>query len=504
MATIDEMRQLAMIQDEALKRQAERSLRAFVVQAWPVLEPRTTFLPNWHIDYICEHLEAVTAGETAHLVINVPPRYMKSLLVTVFWPAWEWLRAPETRWMFASYSESLATDHSVNRRQLLQSPWYQNAWGALFQLTSDQNEKTQYRNSRRGIMTATSIGGTATGKGGNRIIVDDPHNPVQSESDTQRQRAVDFFLQTLSTRLDDKRAGAIVVVMQRLHTQDLTAKCLDLGYTHLRIPAVAESRTTISFPRSERVVTREAGDLLWPAREGETEIAQRKTELGAYGFAGQYQQSPSPRSGGIFKRDWWSFYDELQTTLDESAQSWDLAVKGGVDNDYVVGLVAARRGADIFLIDRFKQQMSFTETLRAIQALCARYPDAHTILVEDTANGPPVIETLRHEIPGIIPVKPDGDKVHRATACAPRVEAGNVYLPRPTSPNGPRVPARAWVDDFVEQLAVFPKGAHDDDVDAFSQLLLRWRHRPVASGSPIGVGQRVSPWGEISATRWDF
>ena len=196
-------------------------------------------------------------------------------------------------------------------------------------------------------MTATSIGGTATGRGGNRIIVDDPHNPVQAESDTQRQRAVDFFLQTLSTRLDDKRAGAIVVVMQRLHTQDLTATCLDLEYTHLRIPAVAESRTTIHFPQSGRVVTREVGDLLWPAREGEAEIAQRKAELGAYGFAGQYQQSPSPRSGGMFQRDWWSFYDEVPSTLDECAQSWDLAVKGDPGSDYVVGLVAARRGADI-------------------------------------------------------------------------------------------------------------------------------------------------------------
>ena len=502
MAAIDDMRQLAMIQDEALKRQAERSLRAFVEQAWPVLEPRTPFLPSWHIDCICEHLEAVTTGDMPRLVINLPPRYMKSLLVTVFWPAWEWLQAPETRWLFASYSESLATDHSVNRRQLLQSPWYRDGWGDRFQLTSDQNEKTQYRNSRRGIMTATSIGGTATGKGGNRIIVDDPHNPVQAESETQRQRAVDFFLQTLSTRLDDKRAGAIVVVMQRLHTQDLTATCLDLAYTHLRIPAVAESRTTITFPRSSRVVTREAGDLLWPTREGEAEIAQRKTELGAYGFAGQYQQSPSPRRGGMFKRDWWSFYDEFPTTLDEYAQSWDLAVKGDPGSDYVVGLVAARRGADIFLLDRFKAQVSFPETLRAIRALCARYPQARTILVEDTANGPAVIETLTHEIPGIIAITPKGGKAERAAACAPRVEAGNVYLPRPTAPNGRRVPARAWVDDFIEQLAVFPKGAHDDDVDAFTQLLLRWRHQRVALGFPIGVGYRVSPWAIVGGNDW--
>ena len=141
MAKIDDMRQLAAIQDEALKRHAERSLRAFVAQAWPVLEPRTPFLPNWHIDLICEYLEAITAGDLRRLVINLPPRYMKSLLVTVFWPAWEWLRMPETRWLFVSYSESLATDHSVNRRQLLQSPWYRDSWGDRFQLTSDQNEE---------------------------------------------------------------------------------------------------------------------------------------------------------------------------------------------------------------------------------------------------------------------------------------------------------------------------------------------------------------------------
>ena len=199
----------------------------------------------------------------------------------------------------------------------------------------------------------------------------------------------------------------------------------------------------------------------------------------------------------MFKRDWWSFYDEFPSTLDEFAQSWDLAVKGDPGSDYVVGLVAARRGADIYLVDRFKEQVSFPDTLRAIRAMYARYPKARTILVEDTANGPAVIETLTHEIPGIIPVKPNGGKEQRAAACLPRVEAGNVHLPRPTAPNGRRIPARAWVDDFIEQLAVFPKGAHDDDVDAFTQLILRWRHQPVSLELPILVGERPSPWGRL-------
>ncbi len=234
---------------EALLRlQAETSLRSFVEQAWPILEPETRYLSNWHIDFICEYLEAVTAGEITRLVINLPPRYMKSLLVSVLWPTWEWLRAPETRWLFASYSDSLSTQHSLDRRVILQSPWYRDRWGDRFHLTSDQNEKTEYRNDRRGVMTATSVGGTATGKGGNRIVVDDPHNPVQAESDRQRQQALDFFLMTPSTRLDDKRNGAIIVIMQRLHTRDLTSVCLDHGYTSLILPAEAEYATTVPFP----------------------------------------------------------------------------------------------------------------------------------------------------------------------------------------------------------------------------------------------------------------
>ena len=258
--TTSDRRHLAALQAEQLKRAAERSLRAFVEQAWPILEPTTPFLPNWHIDLLCDYLEAVTAGECARLVINMPPRYGKSLIVSVCWPVWAWIRRPESRWVFTSYAEALAVQHSLDRRTLLLSPWYQGSWGRHVQLT-DQNEKTEYWNSRRGRMLATSIGGTVTGKGGNHIVVDDPHTPRYAESDTVRQHAIEYFLRTLVTRLDDKRLGTIVVVMQRLRTGDLTATCLDLGYTHLCLPAVAEMRTTHRFLRSARAVTREIGDL---------------------------------------------------------------------------------------------------------------------------------------------------------------------------------------------------------------------------------------------------
>ena len=191
----------------------------------------------------------------------------------------------------------------------------------------------------------------------------------------------------------------------------------------------------------------------------------------------QYQQRPSPRGGGLFKRAWWVYYDALPSRIDEWMQSWDVAFKGGGEHDYVVGLVGVRCGADIYLVDRYKAHASFQETLTAIRTMRDRYPAATTTLIEDSANGPAIIDTLRREIGGIIAVTPEGGKYARASACEPRVEAGNVHLPRPTAPNGTPIPARAWVDDFVEQLAIFPVGAHDDDVDAFTQLVIRWQRR---------------------------
>ena len=237
---------LAALYDEVAIRRARQSLRAFVEWAWPILEPRTPFLPNWHIDLICEYLEAVTAGEIRHLVINIPPRYMKSLLVSVLWPCWEWYRQPSGRFIFSSYAEGLASHHSLSRRRLIRSRPYQR-FAPEVRLTRDQAEKLEFHNTMGGIMVATSTGGSITGKGGNRLIIDDPHNPTQAESDAQRQQAIDFFRYTLSTRLDDPKRDAIVDVMQRLHTRDLTAVCLEQGFVHLCLPALAPSPKISAF-----------------------------------------------------------------------------------------------------------------------------------------------------------------------------------------------------------------------------------------------------------------
>jgi hypothetical protein len=342
--TTADLRRQAHIQEALLTRVAERSFRAYVEQAWPILEPGRPFLTNWHIDLIAEHLETVTAGQTTRLLINVPPRYMKSLLVSVLWPTWEWIQDPSRRWIFTSHTETLALKHSLDRRTLLQSEWYQRRWGRRVQLSADQNVKGEFCNTARGMMIATSIGGSITGKGGDRIIIDDPHNPTQIDSDVQREAVLEYVRRTLSTRLDDNKHGAMVVVMQRLHEQDLSACCRDVPYVQVCLPAEAETHTEIRFPRSRHLQIRKVGDLLWPARDGRAELDAQRKILGPAEYAAQYQQQPVPASGGLFKREWFAdaFVDVAPVDA-RRARGWDTAGTEGA-GDWTCGVKIAEAG----------------------------------------------------------------------------------------------------------------------------------------------------------------
>lgn len=469
---------LAMVRAE----QAKRRLSEFARQAWHVIEPGTQYLHNWHVDAICEHLECVTSGESTRLLINIPPRYMKSRLVSVFWPCWEWIHRPELRYMFATYSAGLSTEHSIDRRAILTSDWYVNNWGHIIQLVQDQNVKTEYRNTRQGVMVATSVGGTALGKGGNRIVVDDPHNTQQAESEAERLNTLNQFDRALSTRLNDKKRDAIVVVMQRLHEKDISARCLELGYTHLCLPAEAERKTLVILPRTKTEIVREPGDLLWPEREGPAEIAIAKAALGPYGYAGQYQQRPAPAEGGLIKRVWWRYWQPKDVDLgpvdvdgkvitpvtlpeefDQQFDSWDATFKDAADSDFVVGGEWARAGADCYLLDRDRARRDFPSTLSAIRTMRMKWKHSRATLIEDTANGPALIATLRHEIMGVLAVRVKGSKDARLQAVLPIIAAGNVYLPHPR--------LYPWVREYVDWMAVFPNGEFDDDVDMTSQAL---------------------------------
>ena len=447
------------------------SFAAFVPFAWPILEPGTDYLHNWHVDCIAEHLEAVTAGEIRHLVINIPPRMMKSTLVTIMWPVWEWLSTPTLRYLFDSYSANLMETHSIARRNLIESPEFQARFCDRFQLAHDSNKKDEFSNTQRGTMIANR---TATGKGGNRVIVDDPLDPEQAFSTAEREAANRRFTQKLSSRLNNKKKDSFVIVMQRVHEKDVSSIGIARGYFHLKLPVEAPHKTIIYFPRSGRVLVRQPGDLLWTDREGPAEIATAKTDLGSYGFAGQYQQEPAPVEGGIIKRAWWKYYRQYPGKFDEIIQSWDLTFKDTSHSDLVAGQVWGRLGADFYLLDYVAERMDFIATLSAIRSMSAKWPRVKTILIEDAANGPAVVSVLRKELTGIVTFSPAdyGSKEARVFAVSPTVEAGNVYLPLAQSAEGTWTPAY-FVEDFVRLCAMFPNAEHDDPVDAFTAAIIR-------------------------------
>jgi hypothetical protein len=313
---------------------AKDSFPEFVRQAWHIIEPKTALVWNWHLDAICEYLEAVADAEILRLIINLPPRSGKSLLASVLWPVWVWTRHPSTRWLCASYSAGLAIKFSIDRRAIITSAWYQTQW--RMPLAGDQDQKQEFMNDNRGHMIATSPSGTATGKGGDFIVADDLQNPEMAESETERRNTIRFFDETLSTRLDDKRNGRIVVIQQRTHQADLTGHLLDKeGWTHLCLPAEFERNTVISLPRSGRSIVKQQGDLLWHACEGRAELDAAKHGLGSFGYASQYLQNPIARGGNLFKEKWFGRFWETPK-LDRLVQSWDCAFKTGQTNDFSV------------------------------------------------------------------------------------------------------------------------------------------------------------------------
>lgn len=475
-----------------------RSLREFMVAAWPIVEAGNPYVPNWHIEAIAEHLEAVSAREIRRLIINIPPRHMKSLAAAVFWPCWEWLSRPHTRFLYASYAQQLSNRDSLKCRRLIQSPGgrhhgsilervgYQGLLALIFdepwRLTGDQNAKQRFENTATGYRLATSVGGMATGEGGDILVIDDPHKADEVESDVVRESALDWHDGTMSTRLNDPKRGAEVVIMQRLHERDLTGHLLSYGgWEHLCLPAEYESSHPFVWPDDPRITE---GELIWPQRVGAEELAAIKRQLGSYRAAGQLQQRPAPAEGGILKRAWWRYYHPQGDLppLHQLVQSWDMAFKDTDGSDYVVGQVWGCDLADRYLLHQVRARLEFTETLHAVRALTAwvaeHYPQhrAHAILVEDKANGPAVISALRREIAGMIAVDPEGDKIARARSIAPQIEAGNVYLPgAPNHAHSDYDPSRTphWTQALIDEAASFPNAAHDDQVDALSQALRR-------------------------------
>lgn len=466
--------------------------RDFVRAAWPLVEPRSPYVHGWHIDAIADHLEAITRGEIRNLAVTLPPRHGKSTLVAVMWPAWVWTFAPEWQWIFASYSQRLSERDSVKCRLLVQSPWYQLQWGHALQLTKDQNQKWYYSTTQGGHRIATSPDSTALGMGADCIVADDALMREQAMSDTQRGRVNQWWDETMSTRVRDPATARRVIIMQRLHQDDLVGHVLSQGgYEHLNLPMEWEGDPAVtslgwSDPRQG------PNEILWADRFTRKDADEWKRRLGTYGTASQLQQRPVPLGGGIFKRFWWRFWFEgpeppalqaqdeggkivphatrrLPESFDESFLSWDMAFKGTMKSDYVVGQVWGRRGPDIFLLDQVRRRMDFPDTVKAVRALMDRWPHARRVVIEEKANGAAVISELRRTIAGVVPFDPKSGKEDRAASVSAFVESGNVYLPHPSTVG--------WAGPLLDELTMFPNGAHDDQVDALTQALLQVRRR---------------------------
>jgi predicted phage terminase large subunit-like protein len=467
------------LKNAILKEKAERSLYEFIKQAWAVVEPGTTYIDNWHIELIAEYLQAVNDGEIRRLIINIPPRHMKSLEATVCFPVWTWIKHPEKRFIKVSYSDSLSRKHNILSRDIIRSPWYHGNWKSRFILKDDVNRQNEFENNHHGMMFSTSVGGVLTGTGADCIIIDDPQNPIMANSETERQNSIDFFKNTLQTRLNDPRTGSFVIIMQRLHEMDLTGYILseDLGYTHLCLPAEAEKRTVITFPKSGREIIREEGDILNPGRFDKSVLEGLKKSMGSLQYAGQFQQTPAPAEGVIFKREWMTeFYRDGAKPNTQDIQSWDMAFTKSEGSAKVAGFVMGRHGADIYIIDLVNDKMTFTESVAAVRLLSAKWPHARAKVVENKANGPAIVDLLKKEIPGFVEFNPKGSKEERAISVTPYFEAGNIHFPDPRT--------HPWVPDLIKDLLMFPKGTFKDTTDAIVQGILYLMDRPAATGPP--------------------
>ncbi len=434
-------------------------LSSFIAKSFATVNPGAEFLPNWHIDLIAEYLTAASRGEITRLIINMPPRSLKSLCVSVAWPAWLMGRNPSSRIIAASYASPLSLRHAADCRLILQSDWFKAAFPGMA-IKQGENALNKFVSTQRGYRLSTSLLGSITGEGADTIIVDDPLSPRQAANPHWRELSGEWFDRTLYSRLDNKNTGVIVLTMQRLHEQDLSGRLLERGgWEHLCLPAIAPEARVYSFGRENQAV--EKKEALHAARESLDVLMHTREAMGSHAFSAQYLQSPLPDGGHIVKPWWLKRYARLPAEVLRRVQSWDTGVKAGAHNDASVCITAAEGAEGWFIEDVQVFRLEYPDLRRAFLHLAERHrPQA--ILVEDKASGQQLIQDMRREtqLP-ILAVMPGNNKLARLVGVSPLIEAGRLHLPQEAE----------WLGDFEAELLHFPEGRHDDQVDALTQLL---------------------------------
>jgi predicted phage terminase large subunit-like protein len=454
----EEQQEIAVELERVEAEMASLSLKQFVYRVWEMLEPGNPLRWNWHLDVICRELEAITNGtfpSDRGLLVNIPPGSMKSLLISVLWPAWEWTRYPGLRYISASYGARLAIRDTMKMRDIVTSPWYARVYGVG--LSADQSAKTWYTNDTEGWRLATSTKGEGTGEHPDRLIIDDPHKADEVRSDVSRQSVLDWYDRTISTR-GVSRGVKRIIVMQRLHEEDLTAHVLTKGkWRHICFPMRYDPKRP--HPDDPRRI---AGELLWPEMFDEEKVRALELALGPYGTAGQLQQQPAPEGGGLFKRSWFKTVEEVPVHKMRRLRGWDTAASEG-KGDYTVGV---RISYDIeegkfYIDDVVRGQWSPRDVDDTMAATVRR--DGKQVSqkeqLEPGSAGKMVIAKRARDLVGFDygSSPTTGDKVTRAKPYRAQVESGNVYLKK-----------APWNEAFLQEHEVFPNGKNDDQVDAAS------------------------------------
>lgn len=419
-----------------------------------------------YLKLVSVKIAQMVASGGGKLIVEMPPRHGKSTLISLWTPSWFLDLMPNKKVILATYSASFSAEWGRKVRNEIQENEE-----IKVNISKDSSASASWKTTEGGGMSTAGIGGPLTGKGADLLIIDDPvKNWEEAASEIYRKRNIDWMKTTARTRCEP---GAVIIVLQtRWHEGDLAGalQSENEDYEVISIPALAES---------DDILGREIGAALCPQRYDEEALLDIKGEIGSKFFAALFQQRPSPEEGDIFKRQWWQFYDELPEGTTDWINSWDMALKDTKNSDYVVGKAMCRKGSNIYVVDQFRDKINFTKSIRAVVALKNKWPKTSRVLIEDAANGPAIIDTIKEKVQGVIPIKPQGSKEVRAYAAQPLVEAGNVFLPNPEK--------APWVLDFIEECTIFPNGKHDDQVDAFTQGVIRLKVKKVDNIAPLAI-----------------
>lgn len=458
---------------------------SFIIKVFETLLPGEHLHLNWHIPAIAFELEQIWLGKSKRLVITIPPRHLKSIMVSVALPAFLLGHDPSQKIISVTYSNDLTVKHQSDFRAIVGSDWYKRLFPAM-KISTAKNTEFETMTTKRGYRFATSVGGTLTGRGGDIIILDDAMSPKQAASESMRTSVIRWYQTTLLSRRNSKAAGVIIHVAQRLHPDDLVGHVLERGgWNHLNVPAIADRFEQIAIGRG-KYHRRKPGDVLDAVREPRHILDEIKSEMGSSEFSSQYLQQPIPREGNIIKREWLRDYDFLPSRLatDRMVISWGTAMKVSGSSDYSVATVWLIQKDTYYLLDLIRGRYDFPELKRVVKELKAKYRAA-TILIEDKGSGTSLMQELRKEQIPVIAITPDGDKNGRLYSCQPEFESGAVRFPREA----------LWKSELIDELLGFPSARHDDQVDSISQAI-RWnklRFRPVLAGA-IVLSLPRPPW----------